>query len=361
MAKTDLSGLVQTVLGTVDPSTLGMTTTHEHIFIDFVCMYTPPAEASAKHLGEEALSMENLGWVRYDPFRNIDNLELLDEEVAIYEIGLFKRVGGGSIVDATTIGIGRDPLALARVSRATGVNIVMGAGYYVDKVHPPDMDERSEEEIAQQMIDELTVGVGSTGVRAGVIGELGCSWPLTDNERKVLRAGSSAQRATGAGVLIHPGRNPRAPFEILDILEESGADVSRVIMGHLDRTIFDMATLFEFAERGSMLEYDLFGWETSHYSLGDNDMIHDGQRLDYVQALVDRGYLSKIVLAQDVFAKSRISTYGGYGYGHLIENIVPRMRDRGMTEDHIRQIMVDNPARILTFDPPRQSNNQGTV
>lgn len=354
MAKSDLSGLVQTVLGTVDPSTLGMTTTHEHIFIDFVCMYTPPSEASAKHLGEEKLSIENLGWVRYDPFRNIDNLELLDEEVAIYEIGLFKRVGGGSIIDATTIGIGRDPLALARVSRATGVNIVMGAGYYVDKVHPPDMDERSEEEIAQQMIDELTVGVGSTGVRAGIIGELGCSWPLTDNERKVLRAGASAQCATGAGVLIHPGRNPRAPFEILDVLEDSGADVSRVIMGHLDRTIFDTATLFEFAERGSMLEYDLFGWETSHYSLGANDMIHDGQRLDYIQALVDRGYLSRIVLAQDVFAKSRISTYGGYGYGHLIENIVPRMRDRGMTEDHIRQIMVDNPARILTFDPPRR-------
>ena len=121
-------------------------------------------------------------------------------------------------------------------------------------------------------------------------------------------------------------------------------------MGHLDRTIFESSTLLEFAERGSMLEYDLFGWETSHYSLGANDMIHDGQRLDYVQLLVERGHLSKIVLAQDVFCKSRTFTYGGYGYGHLIENIVPRMRDRGMPEDHIRQIMIDNPARILTFE-----------
>ena len=167
LAKSQLSGLAQTVLGPVDPSTLGMTTTHEHIFIDFVCMYTPPTEASAKHLGEEQVTMENLGWVRYDPFRNIDNLELLDEDLAIYEIALFGRVGGGTIVDATTIGIGRDPLALARVARATGVNIVMGAGYYVDIVHPDDMDDRSEDEITQQMIDELTVGVGTHGGEGG--------------------------------------------------------------------------------------------------------------------------------------------------------------------------------------------------
>ena len=350
LGKSQISGLAQTVLGPVDPSTLGMTTTHEHIFIDFVCMYTPSTEASTKHRGEEQVTMENLGWVRYDPFRNIDNLELLDEDMAIYEIALFGRAGGGTIVDATTLGIGRDPLALARVARATGVNIVMGAGYYVGIVHPEDMDERSEDEITEQIIKELTVGVGSTGVKAGIIGELGCTWPLNDNERKVLRAGARAQQETGAGILIHPGRNPRAPFEILDVLEGAGADVGRVIMGHLDRTVLDEDTLLEFAKRGSMLEYDLFGWETSHYSLGTIDMMHDGQRLDYVELLVENGYLSQLVLAQDVFCKSRTFSFGGYGYGHLIENIVPRMRDRGMPEEQINQIMVENPARILTFE-----------
>lgn len=349
MAKSELSGLVQTVLGTVDPATLGMTTTHEHIFIDFVCMYTPPTEASVKHLGEEPVSMENLGWVRYDPFRNIDNLELMDEETAIDEISIFRKVGGGTIVDATTIGIGRDPLALARVARSTGVNIVMGAGYYVDIVHPSDMDDKPEDDITQQIIDELTTGVGTTGVKAGIIGELGCSWPLTENERKVLRAGARAQQATGAGILIHPGRNPAAPFEILDILVDAGADIGRVIMGHLDRTIFESEILLKLAKRGSMLEYDLFGWETSNYSLGSADIIHDGQRLDYVQLLIDAGHLMQIVLAQDVFCKSRTAKYGGYGYGHLIENIVPRMRKRGIPHEHIQQIMIENPARILTF------------
>ena len=166
----------------------------------------------------------------------------------------------------------------------------------------------------------------------------------------MLRAGAWAQQETGAAILIHPGRNPRAPFEILDILEDAGADISRVIMGHLDRTILDTATLLEFADRGSMLEYDLFGWESSYYSLGPHDMIHDGQRLDYVELLIDDGHLDKIVLAQDVFSKARTFTYGGYGYGHLIENIVPRMRERGMSEEQVCQVMIDNPARILTFD-----------
>ena len=120
-------------------------------------------------------------------------------------------------------------------------------------------------------------------------------------------------------------------------------------MGHLDRTILDVATLLEFADRGSMLEYDLFGWESSYYSLEAYDMIHDGQRLDYVELLIEDGHLEKIVLAQDVFSKARTSTYGGYGYGHLIENIVPRMRDRGIPEEQVRQVMINNPARILTF------------
>ena len=193
MANSQSSGKVQTVLGPVDPSSLGMTSMHEHVLIDFVCMYTPSGEPSPGNRGEQKVSLENLGWVRYDPFRNRDNLELLDEELAIYEIGLFKAAGGQTIVDATTIGIGRNPQALVNVAKATGVNIVMGAGYYVDMVHPADMDNRSEDQIASQMIKEITVGVGSTGVCAGIIGELGCSWPLTRNERKVLRASARAQ------------------------------------------------------------------------------------------------------------------------------------------------------------------------
>ena len=134
-------------------------------------------------------------------------------------------------------------------------------------------------------------GVANTGVKAGIIGELGCSWPVTENERKVLRAGAQAQRETGAAILIHPGRNKAAPFEIIDVLAEAGADVSRVIISHLERTIAGADAYIELAQTGCCLELDLFGWETSNYAYSEMDMISDAQRMDIIQRLIEEGFL----------------------------------------------------------------------
>jgi phosphotriesterase-related protein len=265
---------------------------------------------------------------------------------------LYKRAGGGTIVDATTLGIGRDPLGLARIARATGLNIVMGAGYYVDAAHPKSMDGMAESDLAEQMIEELTRGIGDSGVKAGVIGEIGCTWPLTSNERKVLRAAACAQRETGAAILIHPGRDEHAPREILDILAEAGADIGRTIMGHLDRTIVDVDVLMEVARSGCYLEYDLFGNEDSHYPLSDIDMPSDAQRMGFIQRLVEEGYSEKIVVAHDICTKHRLVRYGGHGYGHILANVVPRMRSKDFSEESIYSIIVENPARVLAFADP---------
>ena len=349
MPDSDMRGLAHTVLGPVRPEALGPTSTHEHLLIDFQCMFHRPTEASEIHRTFEPVGLQNLGHIRYDPFSNRDNLLLLDEETAIAEAKLYKRAGGGTIVDVTTIGIGRDPLALARIARATGLNIVMGAGYYVDVAHPDGMDGKPDSDIADEMVADLTSGVGDTGVRAGIIGELGCSWPLTDNERKVLRAGARAQRETGAAILIHPGRNQSAPGEILDVLAEAGADIGRVIMGHLDRTVGDINGVLELARRGCYLEYDLFGWESSNYPLSDMDMPNDAQRIAYIQRLIDEGYVERIVMAQDICFKNRLTRYGGEGYHHILEHIVPRMRQKSIPEDDIQTMLVANPAEVLAF------------
>ena len=344
-----MSGLAQTVLGPVEPQELGPTTTHEHLLIDFTCMFNEPVEASDRFRAHQPVTMENLGWVRYDPFRNKDNLELLDEDTAVSEALLYKGAGGMTVVDVTTIGIGRDPEALARIARLTGLNIVMGAGYYVDAVHPDDMGDRTDQDLSDEMVADLTEGVGDSAVKAGIIGELGCSWPLTENERKVLIAGARAQQATGAAILIHPGRNERAPFEILDILAEAGADTGRVIMGHIDRTIHDMDTVLELAARGCYLEYDLFGWETSYYPLSRLDMLNDAQRIGYVKGLIDEGHGDHVVLAQDIFGKHALVRYGGHGYGHILTNIVPRLREKGISAEDVTAMIVDNPSRVLPF------------
>ena len=348
MADNRLKGLVQTVLGPVSPSELGPTMTHEHLLIDFLCMFNPPPEASARARAQEPITLQNLGWVRYNPYSNRDNLLLGDEDTAIEEASLYKRAGGGTIVDATTIGIGRDPLALARIARATGLNVVMGAGYYVDAVHPEGMDTLAEPDIAAQIVADITQGVGDTGVHAGIIGEIGCTWPLTANERKVLRAAASAQRETGAAILIHPGRNEAAPREILDVLAESGADVGRTIMGHLDRTVSNFDTLMDLASSGCYLEWDLFGNESSYYPLSDISMPSDAQRIDVIAKMVAEGYGERIVVAHDVCTKHRLVRYGGHGYGHIVENIVPRMRQR-LSAQEVDAILVQNPARILTI------------
>ena len=350
MAKSEISGLVQTVTGAVDPATLGPTMTHEHLLIEFTTMFVEPEEASRKFLAHQKLSLENLGWVRYNWTSNYDNLLLIDEKAAVEEAMYYRLEGGGTIVDATTLGIGRDPLALARISRATDLNVVMGAGWYIDKVHPEEMGERTESELADQIVTELTEGVGDTGVRAGIIGEIGCSWPLTDNERKVLRAAATAQQETGAPVLIHPGRDPSAPREILDVLAEAGGDIERVIMGHLDRTVFDDAETLELAKSGCYMEYDLFGSESSHYPLPGAYMPNDVQRMDKLQLLVENGFGRKLLVAQDICTKHRLVRYGGHGYQHILENIVPRMKQRGFSAEEVADITTGNPAAILAFE-----------
>ena len=154
---------------------------------------------------------------------------------------------------------------------------------------------------------------------------------------------------TGAPILIHPGRSDQAPFEILDVLTMAGANLSRVIMGHLDRTMFDIESLIDLAAADCYLEWDLFGIETSYYPLSNIDMPSDSSRLDAIKRLIDEGFGHKIVIAHDICTKHRLAKYGGHGYGYIMERIVPRMRRRGFRREDIRAILVDNPARVLAF------------
>ena len=342
-------GLVQTVLGPVRPSELGATTTHEHLFMDFSFMYRPAQDSPSQELADAPIALENLGWIRRNYYSNRSNLKLTDVDTTIEEVRKYSEVGGGAIVDATLTAIGRRPDALARISRESGVHVIMGSGFYVEAVHPEDMDERSVEDLAREIIDDIVEGVEDSRIRSGIIGEIGCTWPLAPNESKSLSAAAIAQGETGAAILVHPGRHPDAPLEILELLSNGGADISRVIMGHLDRTVFEFDTLLSIAESGCYLEWDLFGHEGSYYPLAEIDMPNDARRLDLIKRTADAGYADRIVIGQDIATKHRLVKYGGHGYGHILENVVPQMRRKGFSEDAIRAVTVDNPARILTF------------
>ncbi|MDA1190003.1 MAG: phosphotriesterase-related protein, partial [Chloroflexi bacterium] len=177
MAKSERTGKVQTVLGLIDPGELGITHTHEHLLIDMMCYFQMPEEASERAWVDAKVTMDRLagGTGRFTYFK--DAIQLLDVDAAIAEILKYKYAGGNSLVDTTNIGLGRDPLALARISRATGLNVIMGSSYYVPISHPNDMDSVSEQSITDRIVRDVTVGAGDTGVRSGVIGEIGNFWP----------------------------------------------------------------------------------------------------------------------------------------------------------------------------------------
>jgi phosphotriesterase-related protein len=344
------AGKVQTVLGTIAPETMGITLPHEHLLIDFSVMFAEPAAASDKGRAAEPVGLANLGWVRQNFNANLDNLRLTDEQAAIDEIGLFQRAGGATVVDPTPVSLARDPLALARIARATGLHLVMGAGYYVAASHPPDMDRRTVDDLAREMIADVTAGAGETGVRAGLLGEIGTTYPVTANEQKVLRAAIIAQRETGAPLMVHPGRHPSMPLELAEFVRREGGDVARTIMCHIDRTIADVPAVIELARTGIWLEYDLFGMENSYYPYHPSfDMPNDGGRMAHILALMEAGYGDRLLLSHDIAYKTSLVKWGGYGYHHLLVNVVPRLRRKGVDDLGVRRLLVENPRRAFTF------------
>jgi phosphotriesterase-related protein len=347
------SGVVRTVLGDVAADDLGITLCHEHLLITWgrwrteaglPITLTAPDDPRAY----QPITLETVGWIRRWGSRLLENIGLEDESASIDELHHFTSFGGSSIVDATNPDLGRNPAALARISRAAGVNVIMGSGHYVDVYHPLDMDRRTQEDLTQEIIDDVTVGCDGTSFRAGIIGEIGCSSPLTTNERKALIACARAQRLTGAPLLIHPGRDNRSPFEILAVIVDAGGDVRRVIMSHLDRTLFSLSEMLDLGATGCYLQFDLFGRETFPYRHAEHVFLPtDATRVDYLLGLIDAGCVDQLLVSHDICAKTRLIKYGGEGYAHILENVLPIMRRKGMAQATIDRILIGNPRRAL--------------
>ena len=340
--------IIRTVLGDIAPDKLGVTLCHEHLLIDLKRIFDEPDDAFGKEMARKPVELATLGWIRANYFNNFDNVGLYVEREVIEEISRYRAAGGATLVEVTPVDIGRNPEGLARIAEAAELNVVMGSGYYVYGTHPDDMDVRPEDDLVAEMTRDVVDGVGDSGIRSGIIGEIGCTWPLHKNERKVLRAAARAQTATGAALTIHPGRDPRAPAEILDVIDSAGGDVRRTIMGHLDRTFHHYAAFKEFAESGCFLEFDMFGMESAYYPFGPTDMPNDGRRIDLIMRLID-GHLDQILVSHDIAFKHLLVRYGGNGYGHILQNAVPKMRTKGMSADQIDTVLKANPQRALTI------------
>ncbi|XP_061191883.1 phosphotriesterase-related protein-like [Saccostrea echinata] len=340
---------VQTVLGPVDPDALGITLTHEHLSLDSLALGLP-IDPKYKYLEEAPVALDTLWYIRQYPYSNRPNLDLGTENAAVVEeMDFYKKNGGGTIVENTTIGIKRDIKFYQYVARETGVNVVAGTGFYVESSRPETLKMTSEE-MEEAMKTDLLHGADGGDIKCGIIGEIGCSWPLGKSERIAIQAAANVQSELGCPVNIHPGRDSKAPFEIIRVYQEAGGDVNKLVMAHLDRTIFDQNKLAEFAAVGSYCEYDLFGIETSMYTHNYKvDMPSDAQRIQNIQFLIDQGFEDKIVIAHDIHTKHRLMKFGGHGYSHILINVVPHMLNRGISQATIDKILKENPKKWLTM------------
>jgi phosphotriesterase-related protein len=188
-------------------------------------------------------------------------------------------------------------------------------------------------------VRDLTEGVGDTGIRAGIIGEIGCDRHLGALEERVFRAAARAQRTTGVAITTHAARWPVGHAQ-LDLLEEEGVDPGRVIIGHCDM-VPDPEYHLSLAKRGAFVEFDtiqgIHDWDTQ-------------RRIDWIRALVDAGYERQLLLSHDVCLTSDLATYGGPGYAYLLTGFRPRLLEAGFPGTLVDSLLTDNPRRALTGD-----------
>jgi len=343
LTRDEMRGKAQTVLGLVDPAALGTTLMHEHLLWNV----TAPKLRSRGKLADFDLKQ----W--WDIANSIvsseRNTTQTDRDAATRAVAEVIEHGGSTIVELSIGGLCPDPVGLAQAAQATGAHIVMGCGHYVHDYQDPANADRSVDDLTQEMIDQVQLGAWGTDVRAGLVGEIGCQWPWTDLEKKVLAAAVATMQETGAALTIHPARHQDHPWMLVEFLRAHGADLSRTIIDHIDRTIFDDDRLFRLADAGVVLEWDLFGQEGTNYPLSDVDMPNDGQRLRDIRRVLDRGHKDQIVISHDICHVIQMTEWGGHGYAHIYKNVLPRMLRRGFSQTEIDTIMINTPRRLLTF------------
>lgn len=302
-----MNGFIQTVAGRIPASEVGFTLPHEHTYVEYIN-------------------------------------QTQSEDVLATELDEFRVRGGSCLVDLTLRGMGRDALRVKALSERTGLHIVLGCGYYRQPHYPPEalIDRRTVQSIADEFVREFEEGIDGTGIRPGIIGEIGAdkSW-VSAQEERVHRAAARAQQATGLAITTHSVFS-RVGLEQLRLFLDEGADPSRVIIGHCDGYP-NIDYYMELLGQGVCIEFDGMGYAAPYLRYGEPIV------LDLILKLLDRRMERQILLSQDVCNIERLKLFGGSGYSYLQETIIPRLLEAGVTDDIIDTLTVENPRRLLAL------------
>ncbi|MDQ0323426.1 phosphotriesterase-related protein [Pararhizobium capsulatum DSM 1112] len=304
---------IQTVRGPIAPETIDFTLVHEHLHLD---MWHTSGDG---RIGQ------------------ID-----DDEIFAAELNAFKAVGGSCLVDQTPRGCGRQPERLQELSKVTGIEIVCSTGYYHESYYPPEdaLHRRSVDQVTKLFLDEIQHGIAGTGIKPGLIGEIGTSqgW-VSPLEERVHRAAARAQRASGLPLATHTLYHT-AGHQQLDIFIEEGVSPDRISIGHCD-TFPSRAYCESIASRGAYVSLDNIG----------NDLPgHEDAVKQLLLELVERGYARQVLLSHDMGQMPELGCRGGRGLAYLAKRFLPSLREAGLDEATWHLMTVENPRRWLTID-----------
>jgi phosphotriesterase-related protein len=334
-----------------------MTLPHEHLLCDLRALWHAPAEDRPDLLRyvKKDPAPEDRGPLSSDPYVCRPNLLMEDEALAVRELAYYAAAGGAALVELTTAGLAPRPAALRRISEHSGVHVIAGCGWYRAVTKPPELAAATEAELAAELGRTVRDGFAAdeatgeaTGVRPGIIGEIGTGDPIHPDEMKALRAAARGQAETGLGLAVHLALWARHGNAVLDALEAAGASPEKVVLCHLSEQPGADDYQRSLLDRGAYVSFDTFGAEYRLDSIGRR-LATDEERIDGLVRLIDAGYERQLLVSQDICERLQLRAYGGYGYAHVVTTIVPRLRRRGVGEETVNVLLRQNPMRLLAY------------
>ncbi|MCU1407096.1 MAG: hypothetical protein JWQ43_3399 [Glaciihabitans sp.] len=332
--------MIQTVLGPIPAEELGATSMNEHLLSDSAKFLRPAREPLPL---DEKMSIENLGFVRWNFLGLRDNLVLDQPDVTAHELRLAVERGQNAVVEVTSWGMGPSHAALPGIAQASGMQIAVAYGTYIAKSLPDFIVEASEDELEATFFDALEVEIPGAGFRAAMLGLMGTSAEIAPVELRCLRAAARAAARTGASLSVRLDASARQGPAVLDILTNEGMSADRVIFSNVDK-VMDLGYVAEMGATGATLEV-AFG-EESYFGDSSKDAT-DAERIHFLLDLLEQHPEFSIVLACSVWTKAQLATYGGMGYGHMIGRIVPVLERQGVSSDRLHDMLVGRPRFLL--------------
>lgn len=315
---------VNTVTGPIDSAEMGTVLVHEHIFV----------------LGEEYRQNYQADWDE-------------DQQVAdaVRDLNELKGLGIDTIFDPTVLGLGRYIPRIQQIAAQTELNIVVATGVYTYNDIPfqfhytgPGLLFDCPEPLVTYFVKDLTEGIADTGVRAAFLKCAIEEQGLTPGVERVMRAVGTTSMQTGAPVTVHTNPHTRSGLVAQQVLKEQGADLTKVVIGHSGDST-DLDYLMELADNGSILGMDRFGLDV---------LLPFEDRINTIVALAERGYADRMALAHDASCfidwfdpEAKRQAVPKWNYRHISEDVLPALRERGVTDAQITSMLVDVPRRYF--------------